>query len=100
VWAQAQSTEDQPTWCTASLNGAAQMSVTLEIYEDDRGAWLKSEPVATVRKAISGCTEPGEWLDAYPKDGIMSGLGFDDVPSALTAGKTYGTPELKLEVIQ
>lgn len=94
-------TEDQPTWCTASLDGAAKMAVTLEIYEDDRGAWLKSEPVATLSKKISGCTEPGEWLDAYPKDDLMSGLGFDDVPSGpLTVGKTYGTPELRLEVIQ
>jgi hypothetical protein len=77
------------------------MSVTLEIYEDDRGAWLKSEPVTTLKKEISGCTEPGEWLGAYPKDGIMGGLGFDDVPSGpLTVGKTYGTPELRLEVLE
>jgi hypothetical protein len=61
-------TEDQPTWCTASLDGSAKMAVTLEI--------------------------------AYPQDGIMSGLGFDDVPSGrLTAGNTCGTPELSLEVL-
>jgi len=93
-------TEDQPTWCTASLDGSAKMAVTLEIYADDRGAWLKSEPVATLSKKISGCTEPGEWLDAFPKDGGMSGLGFDDVPSGLlTVGAKYGVPELTLEVM-
>jgi hypothetical protein len=51
-------TEDQPTWCTASLDGSATMAVTLEVYEDDRGAWLKSEPVETIKKQIGGCTEP------------------------------------------
>jgi hypothetical protein len=76
------------------------MAVTLEVYADDRGAWLKSEPVATLKKQISGCIEPGEWLDAYPKDDGMSGLGFEDVPSGpLTVGKTYGRPELTLEVM-
>lgn len=93
-------TEDQPTWCTASLDGSAKMAVTLEIYADDRGAWLKSEPVTTLSKKISGCTEPGEWLDAFPKDGGMSGLGFDDVPSGpLTVGTKYGVPQLTLEVL-
>ncbi len=53
------------------------------------------------QEEISGCTEPAEWLDAYPKDELMSGLGFDDVASGpLTAGKTYGKPELTLEVMQ
>jgi hypothetical protein len=78
------------------------MAVTLEVYEDDRGAWVKSEPLpgpeVQLTKKISGCPEAGNWLDAYPKDGIMSGLPLEDVPSGyLRAGK-YGTPELELWV--
>ena len=78
------------------------MNVTLEIYEDDRGAWVKSEPPPGpglgLTKKISGCPEAGNWLDAYPKDGLMSGLSIEDVPSGyLRAGK-YGTPELELQV--
>ena len=95
-------TEDQVKWCFAHLDGSARMDVTLEIYEDDRGAWLKSQPIAApalqLTKKISGCPEASEWLDKYPKDGIMSGLSFEDVPSGyLRAGK-YGTPELELWV--
>jgi hypothetical protein len=94
-------TEDQVKMCFAHLDGSARMAVTLEIYEGDRGAWLKSEPLSgpgQITKKINGCPEAGEWLDAYPKDGIMSGLQFDDVPSGyLQAGK-YGTPELELWV--
>ena len=95
-------TEDQVKWCFAHLNGSARMDVSLEIYEDNRGAWLKSKPLVApalqLTKQINGCPEAGNWLDAYPKDGIMSGLQFDDVPSGyLRAGK-YGTPELELWV--
>jgi hypothetical protein len=82
------------------------MDVTLQVYEDDRGAWVKSEPAAPlpsefgfVRKQITGCTEPGEWLDAYPGDGGMSGLGLEDVPSGeLAKGTSYTTENLTLTV--
>lgn len=94
-------TEDQVTWCFATLTGAVDMLVTLEIYEGDRGAWVKSKPVgAPTQKGISGCPEPSEWLNRYPNDGMMSGLPIDDVPSGpLAAPQKYGTPELTLEVI-
>jgi hypothetical protein len=97
-------TEDQVAWCSAQLSGSSPMQVTLEVYEGDRGAWVKSEPVSPplpsepVRKAISGCTEPGEWLDAYPDDGWMSGLGFETVPSGPLGRGTYQTGSLTLTV--
>jgi hypothetical protein len=63
---------------------------------------VKSEPVATLapvfRKQISGCTEPGEWLDAYPADGWMSGLGLESVPSGPLVTGTYTTENLTLKV--
>jgi hypothetical protein len=95
-------TEDQVKWCFAHLDGSARMHVTLEIYEDDRGAWLKSEPLlppaVQLTKRISGCPEAGNWLNAYPKDGILSGLSFEDVPSGYLRAGSYGTPELELLV--
>ena len=95
-------TEDQVKMCFAHLDGSARMNVTLEVYEDDRGAYVKSEPVPApavqLTKRINGCSEAGEWLDAYPKDGIMSGLQIDDVPSGYLQAGQYGTPELELVV--
>jgi hypothetical protein len=95
-------TEDQVAMCVAHLSGRTRMDVTLQVYEDDRGAWVKSEPVATLapvfRKQISGCTEPGEWLDAYPADGWMSGLGLESVPSGPLVTGTYTTENLTLKV--
>jgi hypothetical protein len=96
-------TEDQVAWCHAHLSGRAPMNVTLEVYEDDRGAWVKSEPAVplpseTVRKAISGCAEPGTWLDAYPNDGGMSGLGLETVPSGPLGSGTYKTENVILTV--
>ncbi|HEY8256514.1 MAG TPA: hypothetical protein VIG08_02550 [Gemmatimonadales bacterium] len=95
-------TEDQVKMCVGHLDGSAQMSVTLEVYEGDRGAYVKSEPLLPpalrLTKKISGCPEAGDWLDAYPKDGIMSGLAFEDVPSGLLRGGRYGTGELELLV--
>jgi hypothetical protein len=96
-------TEDQVAMCTAHLSGRTPMIVTLEVYEDDRGAWVKSDPALplaseTVRKQISGCPEPGEWLDAYPKDGWMSGLGLETVPSGPLGTGTYTTENLTLTV--
>lgn len=36
---------DQPTWCVATLTGAARTQVELTVYgEADRGAWLKAQP--------------------------------------------------------
>jgi hypothetical protein len=95
-------TEDQVAMCSAHLSGRSVMEVTLEVYEDDRGAWVKSKPVPTpmpaTRKQIGGCTEPGEWLDAYPDDGWMSGLGFETVPSGPLIPGTYQTDNLTLTV--
>jgi hypothetical protein len=96
-------TEDQVAMCVAHLSGRAPMNVTLEVYEDDRGAWVKSEPATplpseTVKKQISGCPEPGEWLDAYPGDGWMSGLGLESVPSGPLGTGTYTTENLTLTV--
>jgi len=92
-------TEDQVVWCFAHLSGRARMDVTLEVYEDDRGAWVKSKPVATMKKEIGGCAEPAEWLAAYPDDGGMSGLGLESVPSGpLRSGTSYTTENLTLKV--
>ncbi len=97
-------TEDQVVMCTAHLSGRAPMDVTLEVYEDDRGAWVKSEPSkapplpSELKKQISGCTEPSEWLDAYPGDGWMSGLGLESVPSGPLITGTYTTANLTLTV--
>jgi hypothetical protein len=98
-------TEDQVVMCFAHLSGGAVMDVTLEVYEDDRGAWVKSKPTAplpsesgVVRKQITGCTEPSAWLAAYPDDGWMSGLGLESVPSGPLGTGTYRTENLTLTV--
>ena len=96
-------TEDQVAMCIAHLSGKAAMDVTLEVYEDDRGAWVKSKPAValpseTPRKQIAGCPEPSEWLSDYPSDGWMSGLLLEDVPSGPLGAGTYGTPELTMTV--
>ena len=54
--------------------------------------------IRIVRKQISGCVEPGEWLDAYPNDGWMSGLGLESVPSGPLGTGTYTTENLTLTV--
>jgi hypothetical protein len=93
-------TVDQPAWCFARLSGTVTMRVNLEVYEDDRGAWIKSRPVGPAIKQIAGCTEAGEWLNAYPNDNLLNGVGIDDVPSGpLTVGKKYGSHALSLEVL-
>jgi hypothetical protein len=95
-------TEDQVAMCFAHLSGSAVMAVTLEVYEDDRGAWVKSKAIPTpapaARKQIGGCIEPGEWLNAYPDDGWMSGLEFDTVPSGQLIPGTYRTGNTTLTV--
>jgi hypothetical protein len=98
-------TEDQVAWCTAQLTGRSPMDVTLEIYEDDRGAWVKSEPAPPrapaepLEKQISGCTEPSVYLSVYPDDGWMSGLGIESVPSGmLVPGARYVTGNVTLTV--
>ena len=63
---------------------------------------MKSEPLQApavqLTKRINGCPEAGAWLDAYPKDGIMSGLRIEDVPSGYLQAGQYGTHELELFV--
>ena len=96
-------TEDQVAMCVAHLSGKAPMDVTLEVYEGDRGAWVKSKPAValpseTVSKTITGCPEPSAWLADYPDDGWMSGLGLEDVPSGPLGTGTYTTGSLTLTV--
>lgn len=97
-------TEDQVALCLAHLTGSAAMDVTLDVYEDDRGAWIKSKPVATPlpseipRKSITGCPEPGEYLDEYPADGWMSGIGLETVPSGVLVAGTYTTETVTMTV--
>jgi hypothetical protein len=96
-------TEDQVEMCLANLSGRAPMRVTIEVYEDDRGAWVKSEPVAPrpsepVKKEIRGCPEPGEYLQGYPADGWMSGLGLESVPSGRLRNGRYTTGNVTLTV--
>jgi hypothetical protein len=88
--------------CFAHLSGRAVMAVTLEVYEDNRGAWVKmksvSVPAPATSKQIRGCPEPGEWLDTYPDDGWMSGMGFDTVPSGQLFTGTFKTENTTLYV--
>lgn len=97
-------TEDQVAMCLAHLTGNAAMDVTLEVYEGDRGAWVKIKPVTNPlpsevsTKSISGCPEPGEYLDEYPADGWMSGLGLEDVPSGVLHPGTYTTETVTMTV--
>jgi hypothetical protein len=97
-------TEDQVAWCTAQLTGRSPMDVTLEIYEDDRGAWVKSKPAPPrapaepLERQISGCPEPADYLGAYPADGWISGLSLESVPSGLLVPGTYQTGNVTLTV--
>ena len=95
-------TEDQVTMCSANLIGSAKMIVELEVYEGDRGAYIKmtADTTQRVTKSISGCLEPGEWLKDYYPDGA-SGFGIETVPSGLLqVGKTYTEPGVSLYVIR
>ena len=96
-------TEDQVVMCLARLSGRSPMRVTIEVYEDDRGAWVKAQPVPPrpsepLRKAISGCPEPGQYLSVYPADGWMSGLALETVPSGRLGAGTYTTGNVTLTV--
>ena len=95
-------TEDQVAMCFATLVGSARMNVELEVYEGDRGAYIKMTADTThpVTKSISGCPEPGEWLKEYYPDSA-SGFGIETVPSGLLqVGKTYTEPGVSLQVIR
>ena len=91
-------TEDQVAMCSATLSGRADMDVTVELYEDNRGVWVKSEPVRTFKKEIHGCPEPGEYLRVYPEDGWMSGLAVEGVPSFGLVRGTWTTGNVTLIV--
>ena len=92
-------TVDQVVMCLAHLSGTARMEVTVEVYADDRGAYIKMEPITAWRKSINGCPEPAEWLDSYPTDGWMSGVAIDDVPSGpLLTSREYTTGNVTLRV--
>jgi len=94
-------TEDQVAMCSATLSGSAQMNVELEVYEGDRGAYIKMQADTNhaVTKSIGGCPEPAEWLKEYYPDGA-SGIGIATVPSGLLrVGKTYTESGVSLEVV-
>src|SRR4051812_39453358 len=93
-------TEDQVAMCSATLVGSARMNVELEVYEGNRGAYIKMTADTThpVAKSISGCPEPGDWLKDYYPNGA-SGISMETVPSGLLqVGKTYTEPGLSLKV--
>lgn len=95
-------TEDQVDVCSATLVGSAQMNVELEVYEGNRGAYIKMEADTShaVTKSIGGCPEPAEWLKEYYPDGA-SGIGIATVPSGLLrVGKTYTESGVSLQVIR
>jgi len=77
-------TEDQVAMCTATLRGSAKMNVELEVYEGDRGAYIKMEADTTspMTKSVGGCVEPSEWLKDYYPNGA-SGISISTVPSGL-----------------
>ena len=86
--------------CVATLVGSAKMNVELEVYEGDRGVWIKmkAEPTS-VTKSVTGCPEPGEWLKEYYPDGA-SGVGIETVPSGLLqVGKRYMEEGVSLEIL-
>jgi hypothetical protein len=93
-------TEDQVNVCSATLIGSAKMNVELEVYEGDRGAYIKMEADTNspVTKQISGCAEPSEWLKDYYPDGA-SGISISTVPSGLLHGDTtYADEGVSLKV--
>jgi hypothetical protein len=95
-------TEDQVAMCSATLVGSARMNVELEVYEGDRGAYIKmtADTTQPVTKSISGCPDPGEWLKDYYPNGA-SGFGIETVPSGLLqVGKTYTEPGVSLKIIR
>ena len=95
-------TEDQVAMCSATLVGSAQMNVELEVYEGDRGAYIKmvADTTAPIKKAISGCTEPGEWLRDYYPNGA-SGIAIETVPSGLLQpGQSYSDAGATLTIIR
>ncbi len=93
-------TEDQVAMCVANLVGSAKMNVELEVYEGDRGVWIKMKADPTsVTKSVTGCPEPGEWLKEYYPDGA-SGVGIETVPSGLLrVGKRYAEVGVSLEIL-
>lgn len=95
-------TEDQVAMCSANLIGSARMIVELEVYEGDRGAYIKmvADTTAPIKKAISGCTEPGEWLKDYYPNGA-SGIAIETVPSGLLQpGQSYSDAGATLTIIR
>jgi hypothetical protein len=95
-------TEDQVAMCFATLVGSARMSVELEVYEGDRGVYVKmtADTTAPVTESVSGCPEPAEWLKEYYPEGA-SGIAIETVPSGmLQVGKTYTEEGVSLKVIR
>jgi hypothetical protein len=95
-------TEDQVAMCTATLTGSAKMNVELEVYEGDRGAYIKMEADTTspVTESVGGCVEPSEWLKDYYPNGA-SGISISTVPSGLlqvTDTTTYTDSGVSLTV--
>ncbi len=95
-------TEDQVGMCTATLVGSARMNVELEVYEGDRGAYIKmtADTTAPVTESVGGCPEPMQWLKDYYPEGA-SGIAIETVPSGLLqVGQTYAEDGVSLEVLR
>ena len=95
-------TEDQVTMCAATLVGSAKMNVELEVYEGDRGVWIKmtADPGTPVTESVTGCPEPAQWLRDYYPNGA-SGIGIETVPSGLLqVGNTYTEAGASLEILR
>ena len=93
-------TEDQVDVCSATLVGKARMNVELEVYEGNRGAYIKmaADTTHSVDKTISGCPEARDWLWEYYPDGA-SGIDISTVPSGpLLADTTYSETGVSLKV--
>lgn len=89
----AKQTPDGDEWCTTRLTGSSKMAVTIDVDGDNRGAYVKAQAVKNapvVKSAFGDCdpTVTDEARDAYPDDGMMSGIPFETVPTGpLRVGK-------------
>lgn len=79
-------TPDGDEWCTTRLTGSSKMAVAIDVDGDNGGAYVKAQAVkgAPVQKSTFGDCDPrltNNVQDAYPDDGVMSGIAFEEVPS-------------------
>jgi len=96
-------TSNGDDWCTTRLTGSSKMAVTIDVDGDNRGAYIKAEAVknAPVAKSAIGDCDPRltkEIRDAYPDDGVMSGIPFETVPSGPLAAGRWEVGHYSLDV--